>query len=133
MNLVDKEIQTFESSKSFVEHLIDFVNTLLSIVLTFEEVTHLINRALKCLPAEQVDALKQLLPKSSINNPINMKKSFEQVMVGNPTTLIAQITENIIEMIITQRGISAIIALATPDAIYSKRSVFFWIYILIIL
>ena len=123
MNLEHKEFPSLESSKSFVDHLIDFVEALLLISITSEEVTFLTNHSIKCLPTDQVDALRQLLSKQFIQNPSNMKRSFEEVLGGNPTTVIAELVENIVEMIITQKGIRALVSLATPCAIYSKRLV----------
>jgi hypothetical protein len=127
LNLIEKlNINNNEGTKAlsrntFLELVVNFVNTALSIIVRFEEITAIVDFASECLPLEQVETLQELLSMTVIENPNEMKTHFQRVVVGSPDTLIAQVIENIIEMIITKRAINAILSLATPEAIFSKR------------
>jgi hypothetical protein len=112
-----------ELSKSFVEHLFDFFNSNLSICTKLEELDELLNYAKVCLPLEQTSILQQLLSKSVMTNPCTLYSGFMEVLKGKPETMVAKVIESLIEMNMTSKGISAIIALATPDSIFSKRCV----------
>jgi hypothetical protein len=121
INIKNDYGEGFLSPTTFLGLLIDFVNIILPIGVRLEEITAIMDLASECLPLEQVQTLQEVLSKTVIENPNKIKTHFHRVIVGNPDTLLAQVIENIIEMIITKRAINAILAIATPDAIFTKR------------
>ena len=110
-----------DSPNNFVGHLTKFLNTYVSFLITVDEVANISDKALKCIPKDQAVALKELLSKTSICNISNLKQSFHNLVSGQSQNLISNIVENLMQMILSRRGIAAILALVTPDAIFMKR------------
>ncbi len=108
--------------KTFVEHVTTFANNSFeSASITVEEIVKVAQHALKCIPRDQAIGLKELMSKNSISNVLNLEQSFYDLVSGKSVNTISNIVETLVEMVLSRRGISCMLGLVTPDAVFMKR------------
>ena len=105
-----------------MNYLTIFIKQTLSINISDHELKFTIDIALKYFPIDKADYLKQLLNKEEDLNSLRVVEVFSEILSEtNSSSIMAFVVEGIVEMVITQRAISAIIKLVTPESIFAKR------------